>query len=57
MRRDADTDQRLQGAGWETIRIWEHQPPEAAASWIAERVAARRTKLQSRQTARRLDGN
>jgi DNA mismatch endonuclease (patch repair protein) len=25
-RRDLDTDHRLQAAGWEVVRVWEHEP-------------------------------
>lgn len=37
-RRDADTDERLHQAGWDVIRIWEHEDPAEAASRIAGRV-------------------
>lgn len=40
--RDADTDQRLQALGWESVRIWEHEDANYAASRIAELVRARR---------------
>ncbi len=39
-RRDADTDERLRQAGWEVIRVWEHEDPAEAASRIASRVRA-----------------
>ena len=29
--RDADTDLRLQAAGWKVIRVWEHEDPYEAA--------------------------
>ncbi|WP_082567027.1 very short patch repair endonuclease [Janibacter sp. Soil728] len=35
--RDRDTDQRLALLGWTVVRVWEHEPSEAAASEI-ERV-------------------
>lgn len=41
-RRDADTDHRLQQAGWEVIRVWEHEEPSQAARRVTERVQARR---------------
>lgn len=41
-RRDADTDQRLHEAGWEVIRVWEHENPQEAAIRIATRVRDRR---------------
>jgi DNA mismatch endonuclease (patch repair protein) len=34
--RDADTDRRLAEAGWEVVRVWEHEDTAGAA----ERVAA-----------------
>lgn len=40
-RRDADTDQRLRDAGWEVIRVWEHEDPEQAASRVALSVRDR----------------
>jgi DNA mismatch endonuclease (patch repair protein) len=35
VRRDRDTDSRLAAAGWTVIRVWEHEPVEAAAERIA----------------------
>src|SRR5262249_50613289 len=29
--RDADTDRRLEAAGWRVVRIWEHEDPGEAA--------------------------
>jgi DNA mismatch endonuclease (patch repair protein) len=45
VRRDRDTDEALERAGWRVIRIWEHEDPISAADLI-ERVvvAARRRK-------------
>jgi DNA mismatch endonuclease (patch repair protein) len=40
--RDRDTDQRLQDAGWLSVRIWEHEDPCEAALRINEIVRARR---------------
>lgn len=40
--RDRETDRLLREAGWETIRIWEHEPPEAAAAQIAEVISRKR---------------
>jgi DNA mismatch endonuclease (patch repair protein) len=42
-RRDADTDERLRQAGWEVVRVWEHEDPADAASRIAGRVKNRRS--------------
>lgn len=41
--RDQDTDRRLADAGWTSIRVWEHEDPNAAAERIREVVSARRT--------------
>ncbi len=38
MRRDADTNARLEVAGWLPIRIWEHEDPEIAAERIVLQV-------------------
>jgi len=42
MRRDRDTDQKLDEVGWLPLRIWEHDDPEDAATHVAQAVAARR---------------
>lgn len=45
-RRDADTDARLESAGWAVFRLWEHEDPEAAAdrleALLGKRLAVRR---------------
>lgn len=38
--RDRDTDTRLVAAGWQVIRVWEHEDPEQASNQIAEAVWA-----------------
>lgn len=38
--RDADTDRRLLLAGWQALRIWEHEDPALAAERV--RAAVRR---------------
>jgi DNA mismatch endonuclease (patch repair protein) len=40
-RRDADTDRRLEEAGWLVVRVWEHDDPVDAAGAIEEAVRAR----------------
>ena len=40
-RRDADTDQQLREAGWEVVRVWEHEDPETAADRVANMVRAK----------------
>ncbi len=42
--RDADTDDRLREAGWEVIRVWEHEKPESAAERVAAIVQKRLTQ-------------
>lgn len=37
-RRDRDTDARLAEAGWRIIRVWEHEPAEAAGDRVVEVV-------------------
>jgi DNA mismatch endonuclease, patch repair protein len=44
-RRDSDTDQRLLDAGWDVIRVWEHEDPIDAASHVAQRVNAKRSAI------------
>jgi|SRR5215203_33313 len=42
--RDAETNRALQAAGWEVVRVWEHEDP----SEVAERVEAiLRTRRQA----------
>jgi DNA mismatch endonuclease (patch repair protein) len=38
--RDADTDQRLLTAGWNVLRIWEHETPSEAVAKILGHVRA-----------------
>jgi len=40
--RDAETTSALEEAGWEVIRVWEHESPDKAAKRVARRVRARR---------------
>ncbi|MBY8815633.1 very short patch repair endonuclease [Streptomyces cinereoruber] len=40
--RDADTDARLEAAGWVSLRVWEHESPQKAAARVAAVVQARR---------------
>lgn len=35
-RRDRDTDQRLQAAGWTVLRLWEHTPTTEAADRVGQ---------------------
>ena len=36
--RDADTNTRLESAGWTVLRFWEHEAPESVADIVQERV-------------------
>lgn len=47
VRRDRSTDQELVAAGWQVIRIWEHEDPVAAARTVAEAVRARQSALSA----------
>lgn len=44
--RDRDTDNRLKKAGWQVLRIWEHERPEEAAEKVRRAVLKRR-RLES----------
>lgn len=41
--RDLDTDRQLAAAGWEVVRIWEHDNSDIAASRVADIVGERRS--------------
>lgn len=40
--RDRRVERELEAAGWQWIRVWEHEDPSAAAALIAQAVEARR---------------
>lgn len=40
--RDQDTDRRLAEAGWQVVRVWEHEDMEAAAARVVAVVRERR---------------
>jgi len=42
VQRDSRNNQLLQQAGWEVIRVWEHEPSMEAAAAVEKRVIARR---------------
>ena len=44
-RRDEDTDRRLVDAGWQVVRVWEHEEPETAATRVSALVRARQQKV------------
>lgn len=39
--RDRDSDRRLADAGWQVVRVWEHEDVQTAADVIVEVVRAR----------------
>jgi DNA mismatch endonuclease (patch repair protein) len=43
IRRDRDTNARLEADGWTVLRVWEHESPDEAASRIAAVVDAARS--------------
>lgn len=45
-RRDADTDARLREAGWEVLRIWEHEEPNEVARTLKCMVEIRRSAAE-----------
>lgn len=46
-RRDADTDARLEAAGWLSVRVWAHEKPAEAAERVAGIVRARRESARA----------
>lgn len=44
--RDAETLHLLEGAGWATVVVWEHEDPVEAADRVAAIVEARRSRSQ-----------
>lgn len=42
--RDRDTDERLAAAGWQVVRVWEHEDAVAAAERVAAVVRAARAE-------------
>jgi DNA mismatch endonuclease (patch repair protein) len=45
--RDAETDQLLAEAGWQSIRVWEHEEPETAALRVIAAVQIARASARS----------
>jgi DNA mismatch endonuclease (patch repair protein) len=45
--RDLDTDRLLLEAGWEVVRVWEHEDPQEAALHVAAIVGSRRAAPQN----------
>jgi DNA mismatch endonuclease (patch repair protein) len=52
--RDRETDHLLEQAGWMVVRVWEHTPPDEAASLVAGVVqSAREAQAATRAGAAR----
>ena len=47
IQRDRDTDRRLTEAGWQVVRVWEHEPAAQAAQRIADLVTGTTARNQS----------
>lgn len=45
--RDRRNDESLRAAGWDVLRVWEHDDPIKAATEIAQHVLGRRTLTRS----------
>jgi DNA mismatch endonuclease (patch repair protein) len=41
-RRDMETDALLVDAGWQVVRVWEHEAPKPAADRIVATLSSRR---------------
>ncbi|WP_137989119.1 very short patch repair endonuclease [Streptomyces vilmorinianum] len=50
--RDANTDARLQEAGWVSLRVWEHEAADVAAARVAAVVAERRALQRAGRAVR-----
>jgi DNA mismatch endonuclease, patch repair protein len=46
-RRDRDTDEQLRKAGWQVIRIWEHEDPEQVATQVETLVRSAQSRPRS----------
>ena len=55
IRRDRDTDARLEAEDWLVLRFWEHQAPEDCAQVVVDAVTARRDTWPGRPRSRPRD--
>ena len=57
VKRDRDTDLRLRSAGWEVVRVWEHEATMVAADEVEKvvrhRLGDRAPVVRKRSTARK----
>jgi DNA mismatch endonuclease (patch repair protein) len=42
--RDLENDRALREAGWEVLRVWEHEPADEAADRVIDAVSRKRAK-------------
>jgi len=49
-KRDLDTNQRFEAAGWEVLRIWEHEDPESAVERIVHLVTRKKDEKKTWKT-------
>lgn len=54
--RDHDTDARLASAGWQVVRVWEHEDATEVAGRIAEIVSGRRAHGRGERGMHRCTG-
>ena len=45
--RDRDTDERLDAAGWQVVRVWEHEDPQEAADRVESAVRSAVSKART----------
>lgn len=50
--RDRETTARLEGAGWQVIRAWEHEDMTCVADSVVAKLTLRRAAIASQQTER-----
>jgi DNA mismatch endonuclease (patch repair protein) len=48
VQRDAATDRLLRDAGWEVVRVWEHEAPQKGAAAVAAAVRLALARLDGR---------
>ncbi|MGC5009673.1 very short patch repair endonuclease [Streptosporangium sp. DT93] len=49
--RDRQTDELLRDAGWEVVRVWEHEDAQAAADRVARTVRDRQSRVPAQRSA------
>jgi DNA mismatch endonuclease (patch repair protein) len=51
--RDRRNDAALEAAGWQVLRVWEHEPTDEAVGRVVERVVSRRRMPSAAKPTRR----